>query len=121
LNINLNNEEELKMRNKVGAQSHKSSGIATVGSTTAIPLTKIASTSSSNTTFTATRVTDASSWTLTGAIAGDVAVTSDGKRGIVVSTATNIVNVNEWVDESGNSQIPANGSIVTIHRVNYPS
>jgi hypothetical protein len=48
-----------------------------------------------------------------------VAISSDGKRGIVVSTGTNIVNVGQWLDESGNKQTPANGSIVAIHRLNF--
>jgi hypothetical protein len=103
----------------VGAQAHKSSGVSSFTGATPVPLTKIGASSSVNTTFTETRVTDASAWTLTNVVQGDVAISSDGKRGIVVSTGTNIVNVGQWLDESGNKQTPANGSIVAIHRLNF--
>jgi hypothetical protein len=102
----------------VGAQAHKSSGVATCSGATPIPLTKIGLSSSANTTFTDTRVTDGTAWSLTNVAQGDVAVSSDGKRGIVVSTGTNIVNVGQWVDKGGSIQTPANGSTVAIHRLN---
>jgi hypothetical protein len=106
------------MKLTVGAQAHKSSGVATVTGATAVPLTKIGASSSANTTFTETRVTDASAWSLTNVAQGDVAVSSDGKRGIVVSAGTNLVNVGMWVDEGWSIQTPANGSTVAIHRLN---
>jgi len=99
-------------------QRHRTSGQATVTAASA-PITKIANTSGSGTTFTTTRVTDSSAWTLTGVTAGDTAVTSDGHRGLITSTGSNLVNVNAWLDASGNRKTPANASTVTIHRLSY--
>lgn len=105
------------MQPLINQQAHKSQGQTAV--TTSAPITKVGATSSANTTFTATRVTDASAWTLTAVVRGDIAVTSDGHRGLIVSTGTNIVNVNNWYDGAGNPKTPANGSTVTIHRLGY--
>jgi hypothetical protein len=103
----------------LGSQTHKSDGVATISGVTATPLTKISSTSSTSTTFTATRVTDgAGAWTLTGVLIGDTAVSSDGYRGIVLSIGTKIVNVSYWANDAGQQGTPANGSTVTIHRLN---
>ena len=99
-------------------QAHRSQGIATVTSTSA-PITKVGATSSANTTFTTTRVTDASAWTVTAVADGDIAKTSDGHRGVIVSTGSNLVNVDSWRDNAGNAKTPAAGSTVTIHRLGY--
>ena len=103
---------------KINQQSHKSQGQTQVTVTSA-PLTKIGATSSANTTFTTTNVTDGTAWTLTAVLRGDTAVSSDGCRGIVQSAGSNIVTVNNWYDGAGNPKTPTNGSTVTIHRLGY--
>jgi len=100
----------------------------TVTTTTAVPLTKVGDTSGAGTTFTATTVVDAAAWDLSGIEVGDVAVTSDGYKGIIkaindgADTLT-LDNDKGWMDPNGKqgrlgSDVkPADGSTVTIHRV----
>ena len=69
-------------------------------------------TSSANTTFTATRVTDASAWTLSAVAVGMIAKTSGGNYGLItaVSDASDYVDVSAWLPST-----PTDGETVTIH------
>lgn len=96
-------------------------GYRTSVTTTAKPLTQVHATSSGNTTYTATRVTDASAWTLTNVLAGDIVVTSDGYLGLVTSTGSNLVNVQEWFEKKVSARgfganMPADTSTAMILR-----
>lgn len=88
-----------------------------------IPITQTGDTSSSGTTFTATSVTDSSSWALSGITAGMVAKTSGGWAGLItaVNDGTDTLTVQNW-SKSGASDkraaaMPEDGETVTIHRV----
>ena len=99
----------------------------TVVSTTAIPLTKIGDTSGAGTTFTAAGVTDAAAWDLSAVAVNDVAVTSDGYKGVItaVDDGSDNLAVRWWVEPGGkrgspNGDVkPADTSTVTIHRVDH--
>lgn len=103
----------------------RKSGQTTI-STTAVPVTKVGDTSGSGTTFATTSVVDGAAWDLSGITAGEVAVTSDGYKGIItaVDDGNDTLTIGGgWMPPSGrkpdiNTNIkPTNGSTVTIHRV----
>lgn len=105
---------------------HRASGQTSV-STTAIPVTRVAAASSSNTTYTSTTAVDPSAWDLSGVIAGDVAVTSEGYQGIItaVDDGNDTITIGDgWQAPSGVARIsnnanikPTDSSTTTIHRV----
>lgn len=108
-----------------GLDSKRLSG-QTITTTTAVPLTKIGATSSANTTFTATTVVDASAWDLSALEIGDVAVTSDGYKGViaVIDDGADTLTIGRgWQDPEGKqgrlggTVKPADASTVTIHRI----
>ena len=102
---------------RIDSQAHRSSGYSTI-TTTATPISKVDNTSSANTTFTTTKVTDASAWTITNVVKNDIAVTSDGYWGLITSTGSNLINVNEWVNRSTEiAGTPTATSTVTVHRL----
>lgn len=66
-------------------------------------------TSSSSTTYTATSVTDANPWDLSGVVVGWT-VTAGGSTGTITAIGTNSLTVDSWVGGT-----PANGSVATIN------
>jgi hypothetical protein len=85
------------------------------------PLTAVV-TSSANTTYTQTSVTDTAGWLLTNVQQHHIAVTEDGYIGPVESVAGNTVTVRSWWRSSVNllgraAARPSDGQGVTIHQV----
>ncbi len=68
--------------------------------------------SSVNTTFTSTRVTDGSAWTLSSVISGYIAIASGGSKGMitVVDDGSDYVDVENW-----DAGTPSNGETVRIY------
>lgn len=95
-------------------------------STTAKGLTEI-TLSSVNTTFTNTTAVDGAAWDLSDVLEGDVLVTSDGYKGIVVSVndGADTVTIDVgWISpdnsprhRSNTTVMPVAGSTVRIHRL----
>jgi hypothetical protein len=103
----------------IGSQDHQSSGSTNV-SATGTWLTYI-TVSTTGTVFSKTGVTE-SGWTVTSVIAGDVASVAETANrwyGIVQSTSTNTLVVQKWLDIAGREGTPANGSLVTVHRLGF--
>jgi hypothetical protein len=95
-------------------------GRQNVGSV-AKPLTEVV-TSSANTVYTQTSVTDTAGWVLANVERHHIAVTEDGYIGAVESVAGNTVTVVGWWSRSVNllgraAARPAHGQGVTIHQV----
>ena len=107
---------------RIDSQAHRSSGYSTI-TTTATPISKVDNTSTSNTSFTTTRVTCTDAWTLTNVVTNDIAVTSDGYWGLITGTGTDdsgypYITVNEWVNRSTEiAGTPTATSTVTVHRL----
>ena len=92
----------------------------------AVPLTKVGDTSGAGTTFTATTVVDAVAWDLSAIEIGDVAVTSDGYKGIItaINDGADTLTIGAgWMDPNGKqgrrgSDVkPTDTSTVTVHRI----
>lgn len=91
-------------------------------STTATPLTKIGDTSSANTTYTSTTVTDGSAWDLSAVSEQDIVVTEDGYKGRItaVDDGNDVLTVKEWLSPEGKQGAgvnPTDGQTATIHRI----
>lgn len=107
------------MLQKLSSQAHKSSGSTSV-SATGTWLTYI-TVSTTGTVFTKTGVTE-TGWVVTAVLAGDIACVAETANkwyGIVESTSTNTLVVQKWLDIAGREGTPANGSLVTVHRLGF--
>lgn len=108
-----------------GLDNKRLSGQTSV-TTTAVPLTKVGDTSGAGTTFTATTVVDGVAWDLSAIEIGDVAVTSDGYKGIItaINDGADTLTIGlGWMDPNGKqgrpggTVKPTDTSTVTIHRI----
>jgi len=89
-------------------------------------VTKVGDTSGVGTRFTTTAITDGSAWDLSAVSVGEVAVTSDGYKGIITAVSDGLDTLTikgGWMPPSGRAPNPvtgikpADGSTVTIHRI----
>jgi hypothetical protein len=97
-------------------------------STVATPLTKVGDTSSGNTTYTATTVTDGTAWDLSKISEGDVALSEDGYKGLIteVDDGNDILTVGPgWTAPDGKqgrlggNVKPTDGQTLTIIRIDH--
>lgn len=67
------------------------------------------------TTYSATRATDGTAWTLTNAVVGMIAEASSGKYGFITAIGSNYVDVDAWVGGT-----PANGEACAVYSALAP-